>query len=533
MTELLDVLKQMYDHVVIDTPPAFTEHVLAAFDLSDHYVLLATLDIPALKNLRLTLDMLDLLGYPRETWLVVLNRSDSKVGLSISDVEQTLRTQISADPVAAARSRRSINKGVPLVVDEPNHPVSTAIRGHRQSCSRAARHAASRHRRSPAAATPARADASPAATRTGLTMGLAGPDRRRQVRRTQIVPTSADAGRRTSRARPASSPAPARTRSPRSRPACTRRCSTASAPSSTTRGWTRPSSSSRCALTAAVRCSSSRRPRCQPADRTQIAQEVADEILGHGPLEPFLRDPEVTEIMVNGPNQIFVERARPDLHAVHATFANDAHLRRTIDKIVGRVGRRVDEASPMVDARLPDGSRVNAVVAPDRARRRDAHHPQVRRATRSRVDDLVGFGTFTRAVRRPARGLRARPAQHAHLRRHRLGQDHHAQRGRGFIPDDERIVTDRGRRRAAAAPGARAAAGVPAAQHRGPGPDRHPRPGAQRAADAARPHRRRRGPRRRRARHAAGDEHRPRRLDHHGARQHPARPACPGWRRWC
>jgi len=83
------------------------------------------------------------------------------------------------------------------------------------------------------------------------------------------------------------------------------------------------------------------------ADRNRIAQEVADEILGLGPLEPLLRDGEITEIMVNGPNDIFVERAGK-IFAVDATFTSDAHLRRTIDKIVGRVGRRVDESSPMV-----------------------------------------------------------------------------------------------------------------------------------------------------------------------------------------
>jgi pilus assembly protein CpaF len=99
------------------------------------------------------------------------------------------------------------------------------------------------------------------------------------------------------------------------------------------------------------------------ADRTRISQEVADEILGHGPLEPLLRDSEISEIMVNGPDSIYVERAGK-LYPVDARFSSDAHLRRTIDKIVGRVGRRVDEASPLVDARLPDGSRVNAVIPP-------------------------------------------------------------------------------------------------------------------------------------------------------------------------
>jgi pilus assembly protein CpaF len=99
------------------------------------------------------------------------------------------------------------------------------------------------------------------------------------------------------------------------------------------------------------------------ADKARVAQEVADDILGHGPLEQYLRDPDVTEIMVNGHDQIYVERDGR-LYPVGASFADEAHLRRTIEKIVARVGRRVDESSPMVDARLPDGSRVNAVVPP-------------------------------------------------------------------------------------------------------------------------------------------------------------------------
>ncbi|MDX6230881.1 MAG: pilus assembly protein CpaF [Frankiales bacterium] len=131
------------------------------------------------------------------------------------------------------------------------------------------------------------------------------------------------------------------------------------------------------------------------SDRTRVSQEVADDILGYGPLEPFLRDPEVTEIMVNGPDQIYVEiggRVSP----AAAAFADAGHLRRTIEKIVGRVGRRVDEASPMVDARLPDGSRVNAVVPPvalDGAMltiRKFATDPLTER-------DLIDFGTMSPA----------------------------------------------------------------------------------------------------------------------------------------
>lgn len=133
------------------------------------------------------------------------------------------------------------------------------------------------------------------------------------------------------------------------------------------------------------------------ADRTRIAQEVSDDILGHGPLEPLLRDPDITEIMVNGPDQIYIERLGK-IHPVTTTFADDAHLRRTIDKIVSRVGRRIDEASPLVDARLPDGSRVNAVVAPIAL---DGAILTIRKfaADPFTDEDLIAFGTLSPAVR--------------------------------------------------------------------------------------------------------------------------------------
>jgi pilus assembly protein CpaE len=125
--QLLRVLRGMYDVVVVDTPPAFTEHVLTAFDQSDAYVLLTTLDVPALKNLRLTLDTLDLLGYPRSAWHVVLNRADSKVGLTLDEVEKSLRVPIVAQIPSSSAVSASINRGVPLVLDDREHPVSKAV----------------------------------------------------------------------------------------------------------------------------------------------------------------------------------------------------------------------------------------------------------------------------------------------------------------------------------------------------------------------------------------------------------------------
>lgn len=131
-------------------------------------------------------------------------------------------------------------------------------------------------------------------------------------------------------------------------------------------------------------------------DRARLAQEIADDILGFGPLEPFLRDPEVTEVMVNGATTIFIERAGK-ISAVEGSFNDDAHLRRTIDKIVGRVGRRVDESSPMVDARLQDGSRVNAVIPPLAI---DGPTLTIRKFATDpyEAEDLISFGTMTTTV---------------------------------------------------------------------------------------------------------------------------------------
>src|SRR5881227_509197 len=98
-------------------------------------------------------------------------------------------------------------------------------------------------------------------------------------------------------------------------------------------------------------------------ERRQIVREITDDILGYGPLEPFLRDDSVTEVMVNAHDKIYVERSGK-LERTSAGFVDNAHLLRIIDKIVSQVGRRVDESSPMVDARLPDGSRVNAIIPP-------------------------------------------------------------------------------------------------------------------------------------------------------------------------
>ena len=174
-------------------------------------------------------------------------------------------------------------------------------------------------------------------------------------------------------------------------------------------------------------------------ERQQIVADLADDVLGYGPMHRFLEDPEVTEVMVNGCEDIYVERSGR-LHRTQARFVSEGHLRRVIDRIVSQVGRRIDESSPMVDARLPDGSRVNAVIPPLSV---DGPSLTVRKFAKEpfRAPDLVAMGTFTEET----------VALLSACVRGRLNALVTGGTGTGkttmlnvlssFIPEDERIVT--------------------------------------------------------------------------------------------
>src|SRR5215510_15361244 len=131
-------------------------------------------------------------------------------------------------------------------------------------------------------------------------------------------------------------------------------------------------------------------------EREHIVTEVLDDLFGLGPLEPLMADPTVSDILVNGHNKIYIER-RGVLEKTNARFDDDKHLLRIIDRIVSRVGRRIDESSPMVDARLRDGSRVNAVIAPLAL---DGPALSIRRFRTDRLgaQDLVGRDSLTQPM---------------------------------------------------------------------------------------------------------------------------------------
>ncbi|HEX7625542.1 MAG TPA: CpaF family protein, partial [Gaiellaceae bacterium] len=174
-------------------------------------------------------------------------------------------------------------------------------------------------------------------------------------------------------------------------------------------------------------------------ERREVVRQLTDDILGYGPIEPLLRDDSITEIMVNAPDRVYVER-NGKLEHTQVRFVDESHVMRIIDKIVSQVGRRVDEASPMVDARLPDGSRVNAIIPPLAL---NGPTVTIRKFSRDpyTVNDLISFGTLT-----------ARAAQFvAACVKGKLNILISGGTGTGktttlnamsaFIPNDERIVT--------------------------------------------------------------------------------------------
>jgi pilus assembly protein CpaF len=174
-------------------------------------------------------------------------------------------------------------------------------------------------------------------------------------------------------------------------------------------------------------------------ERLRLFEAVSAEILGYGPIEPLLKDPAISEVMVNGPKQVYVERSGR-LELTDTTFQDDDHVMRVIDRIVSPLGRRIDESSPTVDARLPDGSRVNAIIPPIAL---NGPTITIRKFSKDpfTVEDLIRFGTFTAEM---ATFLKACVEA-------RLNIVVSGGTGSGkttmlnvlssFIPDDERIVT--------------------------------------------------------------------------------------------
>ena len=172
---------------------------------------------------------------------------------------------------------------------------------------------------------------------------------------------------------------------------------------------------------------------------TRLYEEVLNELVGFGPIEPLLQDDSITEVMINGPHQVYVER-EGKVTLAEARFLNDDHVMRTIHKIIEPLGRQVNRANPRVDARLPDGSRVNAIIPPCAI---DGPSMTIRKFSKERltVEDLINFGTLTEEM---AQFLRACVVSRLNILiagGTGSGKTTLLNVLSGFIPGDERIVT--------------------------------------------------------------------------------------------
>lgn len=175
------------------------------------------------------------------------------------------------------------------------------------------------------------------------------------------------------------------------------------------------------------------------ADKSALIKDILDDILGYGPIDIYLKDDDVTEVMVNGPERIYVEK-KGKLVQTPTTFIDENHLRRIIDKIVSQVGRRIDESSPMVDARLLDGSRVNAVIHPLSI---GGPFLTIRKfsADPLKVEDLIRFGSFNPKVAKLLEAIVLGRANIIVSGGTGTGKTTLLNVLSGFIPHDERIVT--------------------------------------------------------------------------------------------
>src|SRR5437588_11658065 len=174
-------------------------------------------------------------------------------------------------------------------------------------------------------------------------------------------------------------------------------------------------------------------------EKDRVLAEVLDDVFGLGPLGPLLRDPTISDILVTTPRLVYVERAGK-LHRTPVEFKDDAHLLRIIEKIVSRVGRRVDESSPLVDARLPDGSRVNAAIPPVAV---DGPLPSIRRFGRHALkgEDLVAKLALTEGMLELIKGCVRARLNILICGGTGSGKTTLLNAVSSYIPEDERIVT--------------------------------------------------------------------------------------------
>ena len=366
---VLGLLKSDYEFIIIDAGSFFSDTLIYLFDNSNLILLVATPDVLSVYQTEWSIDTMESLHFPLNMVKLVLNRAESRGGVRWEDVRSALRCDVIAHLPSDGRTcGLAVNRGVPFVTDSPRSKVTEMIRKLAQDLlSREDIYIEKLER-------PRVTEEAPRAgqfwEQYGMTAPLiAAPEEERDE---IILLKQAVHKRLISELDLKRLDVVAVSRNPDK--------------AKQLREKSEKVISNILAEKAAGLISSYE-------VRKELVKEIADEALGLGPLEDLLRDPEVTEVMVNNKDQVYVER-HGKIELTGKKFISNEQVRAVIERIVAPLGRRIDESVPMVDARLPDGSRVNAIIPPLSLK---GPTLTIRKFSRERytIDELINFGTLT------------------------------------------------------------------------------------------------------------------------------------------
>ena len=365
----LDLLRVDYEFIIVDAGSSFTDSLICLFDNSNLILLVATPDVLSVYQTEWSLDTMEGLHFPLNMFKLVLNRAESRGGVHGGDLKPALRCDVVASlPSDGRTAGLSVNRGVPFVIDSPRSKIAEAVKKLAAELIERKDIYIERLER------PQVPEKAPRVGQFweehGLTTAPVSIVREEKdeivllkqavhkrlideldLKRLDVVRVSRDLEK---------------AKQLRER---------------TERVISKILSEKAAGLIPSYEV------------RKELVKEIADEALGLGPLEDLLRDPEVTEVMVNNKDQVYVER-HGKIELTGKKFISNEQVRAVIERIVAPLGRRIDESVPMVDARLPDGSRVNAIIPPLSLK---GPTLTIRKFSRERytMEDLINFGTLT------------------------------------------------------------------------------------------------------------------------------------------
>ncbi|MBL7084775.1 MAG: Flp pilus assembly complex ATPase component TadA [Candidatus Omnitrophica bacterium] len=367
---ILGLLKAEYEYIIVDSGSFFTDTLIYLFDNSNLILLAATPDVLSVYQTEWSIDTMESLHFPLSMVKLVLNRAESRGGVRWEDVKAALRCEVIADLPSDGRTvGMAVNRGQPFVTDSPRSKISEAMKKLAEVLvSRGEIYIEKLER-------PRVTEEAPRVGQFWEQHGMvaplmAAPDEEKDeiillkqavhkrlideldLKRLDVVRIGHD---------------PAKARELREK--------------------TEKVIANILAEKASGLISSYE-------VRKELVREIADEALGLGPLEDLLRDPDITEVMVNNKDHVYIER-HGKIELTGKKFISNEQVRQVIERIVAPLGRRIDESVPMVDARLPDGSRVNAIIPPLSLK---GPSLTIRKFAQQRydMDDLINFGTLTR-----------------------------------------------------------------------------------------------------------------------------------------